>query len=67
MLQEPALDARARRAAKRIGMMARKSRRQISLDNLGGFMLIDPRMNIVIDGSRFELSADDVIARCAVD
>ena len=38
-----ALEARARRAAKRVGLLARKSRRQFSIDNLGDFQLIDER------------------------
>jgi hypothetical protein len=57
-----AVEARARRAAKRAGFIARKSRARVgSVDNLGGFMLVN-EYNHVVDGSRFDLSAHDVIA-----
>jgi hypothetical protein len=58
-------DQRARRAASRIGLQARRSRwRHGSIDNHGGFMIIDPARNWVVAGSRYELSADDVIEYC---
>jgi hypothetical protein len=61
-LAEQALDARARRAAQRVGLVARKSRwRANSIDNFGGFMLIDPYSNLVVDGNRYDLSAEYVI------
>jgi hypothetical protein len=60
-----ALERRARRAAKRIGMLARKSRwRANSIDNHGGFMLLDPNRKWVVAGSRYELSAQDVLTWC---
>ena len=60
-----ALDSRARRAARRVGLMAKKSRwRAGSVDNKGGFMLIEPICNIVVDGVRFDLSAQYVIEYC---
>ena len=47
---------RARRAAKRIGLKARRSRwRAGSIDNLGDFQIIDPQQNWVIAGERFDL------------
>ena len=64
--KEKLLDGKARRAAARIGLKARKSRwRRDSIDNFGGFMLIDPHLNCVIAGSRPELSAEDVIEYCS--
>jgi hypothetical protein len=61
-----AMDHRARRAAKRAGLVALKSRRHVgSIDNFAGFMLIDPMTNFVVDGARFDLTADEVIERCA--
>jgi len=46
------LEARARRAAARAGLKARKSRwRQRSVDNRGGFQLIDPARNLIVSGS----------------
>jgi hypothetical protein len=59
-------DARARRAARRVGLLARKSRwRAGSVDNRGGFMLIEPMENRCVRGWKFNLSAEDVIAFCA--
>ena len=65
MSEDTAAESRARRAAKRIGLVARKSRwRADSADNFGGFMLIDPYRNIIMDGEKFDLSAQDVIEYC---
>ena len=59
------LESRARRAAKRIGSIATKSRwRSGSVDNLGGFMLVEPQGNYVVAGGRFDMSAEEVIAHC---
>jgi hypothetical protein len=64
-ISDSALDHRARRAAKRIGLVARKSRwRRDSIDNYGGFMLIDPYRNFAVCGQRYDLTADDVIEYC---
>ena len=60
-----ALDARARRAAKKVGLLARKSRWRVgTVDNRGGFMLLDPYTNGIVGGSRFDLSAEVVIDFC---
>ena len=60
-----ALKFRARYAAKRVGLRAKKSRwRKASCDNLGKFMLIEPIRNIIVAGQRFELEAKAVIALC---
>jgi len=65
IIYESALDSRARRAAKRVGLRAIKSRwRRDSVDNFGGLMLLDPLKNMIVDGSRFDLSAEQVIDRC---
>lgn len=61
------LEARARRAARRVGYLVRKSRQRTNvpnLHNLGGYMLIDAERNWVVQGSDFELSAQDVIEFC---
>ncbi len=56
------LDSRARRLARKEGLVARKSRwRAGSVDNHGEFMLVDPQTNFVVAGSRFDMTADDVI------
>jgi hypothetical protein len=64
-ISEKALDSRARRAAGREGYVARKSRwRVATIDNYGGYMIVEPSRNCCIAGPRFELSAEDVIAWC---
>ena len=58
-------DKQARRAAKRIGLLARKSRwRRDTIDNHGGYMLIEPYRNRVVAGSRFDLTTADVVELC---
>ena len=65
---ESALEARARRAAQKIGLVARKSRWRLgSVDNDGGFMLVDPSTNFAVAGYRFDLSAEAVIDYCQED
>jgi hypothetical protein len=65
-ISENALEQRARRAARREGLIARKSRwRASSIDNLGGYQIVDPITNFPVSGSKFELSAEDVIAYCS--
>lgn len=64
-VSEQAMDARARRAAQRIGLVACKSRwRAGSVDNQGGFQIADPRFSRIEAGVRFDLSAQDVVAYC---
>ena len=61
-------EARARRAAKRVGWVARKSRwRAGTIDNYGGFAIIDPFHNNIIYGWQFDLTAEDVIEICRPD
>ena len=63
MPTKKAVDARARRAARRAGLIARRSRwRRDSIYNFGEFMLIERYSNGVVAGQRFDLSAEDVIA-----
>ena len=67
-MSEKSLDALARRAARRVGLVARKSRRRIkTADNLGGYMLLHAMRNYCIRGSRCELSAGDVIEFCEAE
>jgi hypothetical protein len=62
---EAALDSRARRAAKRAGLIVRKWRGRLgTVDNRGGFALINPEYNFIIAGERFNLTAQDVIDIC---
>lgn len=64
-VSDDAMDARARRAAKRVGLVALKTRwRSDSVDNYGGFQLVDPNMNTVEAGEKFDLTALEVIDLC---
>ena len=68
MTSPNALDQRARRAAKRIGLVAKKSRwRAGTVDNFGGYQLINAYHNFVVEGVRFDLSAEEVIKLCKRD
>jgi hypothetical protein len=61
-----ARDHRARRAAKRYGCIAKKGRAfRHTIHNRGGFQIVDPETNFVVDGSYYELSADDVLTWAA--
>lgn len=54
-------EQRLRRRATEQDLALRKSRvRTPHLDDLGGFQIIDPSLNAVIRGSRFELDLDDI-------
>jgi hypothetical protein len=64
---ESALDQKARRSARRIGWVARKSRREHPLENFDGYMIVDPRTNIPVAGFQYDLTAEDVIERCTAE
>ncbi len=57
-------EGRARRFARQLGLRVIKSRRAISTDNLGDFMLVDVSRNCVVGGSRFDWTANDVVSYC---
>jgi hypothetical protein len=60
-----AMQHRARRAAKRVGYVARKTRwRAGTIDNYGGFQILDPMTNFVVMGVRFDMTAEQVIDYC---
>ncbi len=60
--KQHAWDARARRIAKKYGFRAVKSRwRKDSIDNHGGFQLIDAYTNTVTMGDKFDATAEEVI------
>ena len=64
-VSDTALKSRTRRTAKRVDLVATKSRRlKNTNDNLGGFQLVDPHRKAVVSGSRYDLSAQDVIDFC---
>jgi hypothetical protein len=56
-------EQKARRMAKRLGLMAFTSRRQTT-DNHGGFLIFDPTFNLVLAGEKFDLTTDDVVEFC---
>lgn len=53
-------EQKLRRALNKCGYSLRKSRKRISLDNFGGYMIVDQHINCVVAGSRFDLSAENV-------
>ena len=57
---EKNLEQRLRRALYKAGYQMHKSRKRISIDNLGGYMIVDYRLNFIVDGSRYDLSLHDV-------
>ena len=60
---EKAVESRLRRRAIRQGYCLMRSRWRLgSIDNLGGYSIIDANHNFVVAGSRFDLSLDDVEA-----
>ena len=61
---QQAFEARARRAAKHVGLLAVKSRFALSIDNRGGFRLLDPYNNRIVAGEKFDLTAEEVIEYC---
>jgi hypothetical protein len=63
---EKRMDSRARRAAQRAGLVARKSRWRVgTVDNHGEFMLVDPFHNVPVAGARWDMTAADVIEYCS--
>jgi len=54
-------ESTVRSQVQRMGYVLRKSRRQESHDNLGGYKIVDPYQNLIVAGEKFELSLDDVV------
>ena len=54
------IENRLRRRLSTQGFMLRKSRARESIDNFGGYMILCGYNGHVVQGSRFELSLDDV-------
>jgi hypothetical protein len=64
-MKTSAIEARARRAAKKAGLAVRKSKwRAGTIDNYGQFQIIDPQFNIPVAGFKYDLSAEEVIEYC---
>ena len=60
MLTEKNRERRLRRALNKAGYSLHKSRRPISPDNLGGYMVADVYGSYVVAGPNFNLDLDDV-------
>ena len=57
-----------RTAAKRVGLIIKKSRCKIKTENnLYGFMLVDETRRSYVHGSRWELTAADVLRYCETE
>jgi hypothetical protein len=62
--EEKRLEARARRATRKMGLRMLKSRQRAHVpnpENFGHFMLVDDLTNIAVAGERFDLTAEDVL------
>jgi hypothetical protein len=56
-------ESRLRHLAKREGYLLRKSRsREVNVDDFGDFMLVEGDTNLIVLGSRFDATLDDVEA-----
>ena len=62
-ISKQSLENKARYAANKAGLIAKKSRRHDPLNNEGGFQLTDSH-NILVAGSCFNLSSEAVIQYC---
>ena len=58
---DKAREAAARRLAKSKGLLVSKSRwHRGSIDNAGGYRIIDPHYNSIVAGERWQLTIEDV-------
>jgi hypothetical protein len=64
-INERAYDQRVRRAVRRAGYLARKSRSKNPLENNGGYMIVDPHTGFPIFGFWYELSPEAAIEYCS--
>ena len=60
MYSEKALEQKLRRELNKVGYALHKSRKSLSADNLGGYMVVDISHNAVVAGPRYELDLDDI-------
>ena len=57
-----------RTAAKRVGFIIKKSRCKIkTANNLSGYMLVDEKRRSCVHGSRWKLTAADVLRYCETE
>ena len=57
-MTEASRERRLRKIAQKQGLLLRKSRSQLSMDNQGGYMIVDPDTNVVVAGERYDLDLD---------
>lgn len=63
MSTEKNLEQKLRRALTKEGYQLRKSRaRNWSSDNQQGYMIVNPYYNVIVAGSQYDLSLQDVLA-----
>lgn len=55
-----ATDSRLRRKARKLGYELRRARGGLHTNNLGGYQIVDPFYNLVVDGVNYDLAADYV-------
>lgn len=60
MYTQKALEQSLRRKLMKAGYAMHKSRRCLSPDNIGGYMIVDLYRNYVVAGNRFDLSLEEV-------
>jgi hypothetical protein len=60
LLFSTGLDSRARRAARKVGLVAYRCRTQ-HLGNLGEFQVVDPKRGMVLAGEHYDMTPQDVI------
>lgn len=60
-LTDRAADSRLRRSARQAGYCLHKSRMNLGMDNHGGYRIVDPDMNWVMAGEKYDLDSQDVI------
>lgn len=60
MHTQKALEQRLRRELMKAGYTMHKSRRCLSPDNMGGYMIVNLYGNYIVAGSRFDLSLEEV-------
>ena len=60
---ERAVEARCSKALKNMGLLLRKSRKRknFTVDDLGGFMIVDQAGNYVVAGSKYDMTLSDVL------
>lgn len=62
--EEENLIARARRAARKLGLRMQKSRQRTfvpNLDNFGHFMIVDEETGFVFAGERYDWTPEDML------